>query len=46
MNLNLTNNEKYALIGALDNYLNGLGMEHADEDEPVLEGLLDILNGE
>jgi hypothetical protein len=38
--LELDFNEKAALTSALDNYLNGVGMEQDDEDEGVLEGLL------
>lgn len=40
MRLELDNNEKNALMSALDNYLNGIGMEQNDEDEQALEGLL------
>jgi hypothetical protein len=41
----LDNNEQTALISALDNYLNGLGMEDGDEDESVLETLVAKFNG-
>lgn len=43
MRLDLSHNERYALQSALDNYLNGLGMEQDDEDETVLENLLAAL---
>lgn len=36
-------NEGHALMSALDNYLNGLGMEDGDEDESVLESILSRL---
>lgn len=43
MRLELDNNEWAALVGALDNYLNGYGMVQDDEDEPVLESILERL---
>lgn len=39
MRLSLDRNEQYALTSALDNYINGNGMEDGDEDESVLEDL-------
>jgi hypothetical protein len=43
MRLDLDNNERAALQSALDNYLNGVGMEDGDEDEQVLENLVTTL---
>lgn len=41
--LNLDINEGQALMSALENYLNGCGMEDGDEDESVLESILERL---
>lgn len=38
--LTLDFNESSALMTALDNYLNGNGMEDGDEDENTLESIL------
>ena len=43
MRLSLDHNEEAALTSALENYLNGHGMEDTDEDESVLECILDRL---
>lgn len=43
MNIELDNNTRSALATALENYLNGLGMQDFDEDEAVLEALLEQL---
>lgn len=43
--MELDKNTVIALTSALDNYLNGNGMEQEDEDEPVLEELLGKLTG-
>lgn len=41
MRLDLTNNnDRVALQSALDNYLNGNGMEDGDTDESTLEDIL------
>lgn len=40
MNLFLSDNERYALESALENYLNGNGIEDGDEDEIVLDRIL------
>ena len=44
MRLDLDRNAQIALRSALDNYLNGNGMEDGDEDEAVLEGICDLLD--
>lgn len=41
----LTLNEVGALTSAVDNYLNGNGMEDGDEDESTLESLVQLLTG-
>jgi hypothetical protein len=41
----LDTNERHALLSALENYLNGNGMEDGDEDEQTLELLIDKING-
>lgn len=43
MRLELDRNEECALQSAIENYLDGNGMDLEDEDEPVLEGVLDKL---
>lgn len=43
MRLQLDRNEQAALESALDQYLDGNGMDLEDEDEPVLDGILDKL---
>lgn len=44
MRLDLNDRNKYhALVSALDNYLNGIGMEDGDEDETVLDEIYDEL---
>lgn len=43
--IELDKNTVIALSSALDNYLNGNGMEDNDEDEAVLEELLPKLTG-
>ena len=43
--LTLDLNDTAALASALDNYLNGIGMDDTDEDEDTLQGILDELNG-
>lgn len=45
MRLDLDKNETIALTSALDNYLNGNGMEDGDEDEATLENILARLTG-
>lgn len=42
--LRLDNNAKIALESALENYLNGVGMEQEDEDEDVIEVILNELS--
>ena len=44
--LNLDTNEGQALMSALENYLNGCGMEDGDEDETVLEAILTRLENQ
>lgn len=41
----LSKNETTALVSALENYLNGNGMEDGDEDEDTLESLVHLLDG-
>lgn len=41
----LTSNEVTALVSALNNYLDGNGIEDGDEDESTLEALSDLLDG-
>lgn len=44
MRLDLSDrNDYHALVSALDNYLNGVGMEDGDEDEAVLERIYETL---
>lgn len=45
MRLDLNTNELYALTSALDNYLNGIGMDDNDEDESVLDAIVVRLGG-
>jgi hypothetical protein len=42
--LTLDDNEREALISALDNYLNGCGIDDGDEDEETLDRILDRLS--
>ncbi len=44
MRLDLDNNESAALATALENYLNGHGMDDSDEDEGTIENILTRLN--
>ena len=44
-NLRLDNNEHAALTSALNNYLEGHGMDATDEDEDTLENLVRVLEG-
>jgi len=41
----LDSNEVTALVSALENYLDGNGMEDGDEDEQTLESLIDLFTG-
>lgn len=43
MHITLDNNARHALTTALENYLNGCGMDDGDEDEDTLEAILGIL---
>lgn len=43
MHITLDKNSRAALTSALENYLNGCGMEQADEDEDTLEAILGVL---
>lgn len=43
--LRLDANAEAALASALSSYLDGYGMGDSDEDEPVLQGILDDLEG-
>lgn len=42
--LRLSDAEREALITALDNYLDGIGMADEDKDEEILDHLLQILS--
>jgi hypothetical protein len=44
MRIELDKNETAALVSALDNYLNGIGMSDIDEDEPVIENIISKLS--
>lgn len=44
MNLNLDEEDRLALVFALDNYLNGIGFEEGDPYEYTLENILSALN--